>query len=68
MFSDIDADIYIMADGDGTYDPEEAQDLIRTLLSEGADNGRRHAPRSVTEDAGRQGHAFATPSSTSSIA
>lgn len=57
MFSDIDADIYIMADGDGTYDPEEAQDLIRTLLSEGADMvvGTR---RGVTEDAGRQGHAF----------
>mgnify|MGYP000140802470 CR=1 FL=1 len=57
MFCDIDADIYIMADGDGTYDPEEAQDLIRTLLSEGADMvvGTR---RGVTEDAGRQGHAF----------
>ena len=57
MFSDIDADIYIMADGDGTYDPEEAQDLIRTLLSEGSDMvvGTR---RGVTQDAGRQGHAF----------
>lgn len=57
MFSDIDADIYVMADGDGTYDPEEALDLVRTLLSEGSDMvvGTR---RGVTEDAGRQGHAF----------
>lgn len=57
MFSDIDADIYIMADGDGTYDPEEALDLVNTLLSEGADMvvGTR---KGVREDAGRQGHAF----------
>lgn len=57
MFSDIDADIYVMADGDGTYDPEEALDLVRTLLSEGADMvvGTR---RGVTQDAGRQGHAL----------
>ena len=57
MFSDIDADIYIMADGDGTYDPEDGLDLIRTLLSEQSDMvvGTR---RGVHEDAGRQGHAF----------
>ena len=29
MFADIDADIYLMADGDGTYAPEDAEDLIR---------------------------------------
>jgi glycosyltransferase involved in cell wall biosynthesis len=57
MFSDIDADIYIMADGDGTYDPEDALDLIHTLLSERSDMvvGTR---RGVRDDAGRQGHAF----------
>ena len=57
MFSDIDADIYLMADGDGTYSPDDAQDLIRTLLTERADMvvGTR---RGVTFDAGRQGHAF----------
>ena len=56
MFSDIDADIYIMADGDGTYDPEDGLDLIRTLLSEQPDMvvGTR---RGVREDAGRSGHA-----------
>lgn len=57
MFSDIDADIYLMADGDGTYSPDDAQDLIRTLLTERADMvvGTR---RGVTFDAGRQGHAI----------
>jgi glycosyltransferase involved in cell wall biosynthesis len=57
MFSDIEADIYLMADGDGTYAPADAQDLIRTLLTEGADMvvGTR---RGVHADAGRNGHAF----------
>ena len=57
MFSDIDADIYLMADGDGTYAPEDGADLIRTLLTEGCDMvvGTR---RGVTADAGRRGHAF----------
>jgi glycosyltransferase involved in cell wall biosynthesis len=57
MFADIDADIYIMADGDGTYSPDDAEDLINTLITERADMvvGTR---RDVTVDAGRQGHAF----------
>jgi glycosyltransferase involved in cell wall biosynthesis len=57
MFSDIEADIYIMADGDGTYAPEDGEELIRTLLCERADMvvGTR---RGVHDDAGRQGHAF----------
>jgi glycosyltransferase involved in cell wall biosynthesis len=57
MFADIDADIYLMADGDGTYAPEDSPELIRTLLSENADMvvGVRSG---VTNDAGRTGHAF----------
>ncbi|MDO9417784.1 glycosyltransferase [Pararhizobium sp.] len=57
MLSDIDADIYIMADGDGTYAPEDAPELVRTLLTEQADMvvGTR---RDVTSDAGRHGHAI----------
>ncbi|MDF1634213.1 glycosyltransferase [Mycoplana sp. MJR14] len=57
MFSDIDADVYIMADGDGTYAPQDARQLIDTLISERADMvvGTR---RGVRADAGRQGHAF----------
>lgn len=57
MFADIDADIYIMADGDGTYDPQDAPQLVNTLLTERVDMvvGTR---RGVTDDAGRAGHAF----------
>jgi len=57
MFADIDADIYIMTDGDGTYDTARAPELIQTLLDERADMvvGTR---RDVKVDAGRQGHAF----------
>ena len=57
MFADIDADIYIMADGDGTYDSTRAPELIQTLIDERADMvvGTR---RDVKLDAGRKGHAF----------
>ncbi|WP_416796520.1 glycosyltransferase [Ciceribacter azotifigens] len=57
MFSDIEADIYVMADGDGTYAPEDAEELVRTLITERADMvvGIR---RGVHQDAGRNGHAF----------
>jgi glycosyltransferase involved in cell wall biosynthesis len=57
MFADIEADIYVMADGDGTYSPEDAEDLVNTLITERADMvvGIR---RDVKIDAGRQGHAF----------
>ena len=56
MFADIDADIYLMADGDGTYSAKDAEDLVRTLITERADMvvGTR---RGVHSDAGRNGHA-----------
>jgi glycosyltransferase involved in cell wall biosynthesis len=56
MFADIDADIYVMADGDGTYDPADAVELVRALVTERVDMavGTR---RDVTVDAGRAGHA-----------
>ena len=37
MFSDIEADIYVMADGDETYDPTVAPELIRKLVDEHLD-------------------------------
>lgn len=56
IFSDIDAELYVMADGDGTYDPADAPALIETLVDTGSDMvvGVR---RDVREDAGRAGHA-----------
>lgn len=57
MFSDIDADVYIMADGDGTYMPEDAPKLVEAMLEENVDMviGTRAG---ITDDAGRAGHAF----------
>ena len=37
MFADVDADIYVMADGDATYDAGSAPSLIAKLLEENAD-------------------------------
>jgi glycosyltransferase involved in cell wall biosynthesis len=55
MFADVDADIYVMADGDGTYDPADAPTLIANLLGGRVDMvvGTR---KGVTADAGRSGH------------
>lgn len=37
MFRDIDADIYVLADGDGTYPAQEAQKMINLLIDQDAD-------------------------------
>lgn len=57
MFAEVDADIYVMSDGDRTYDPEQAGLLVDRLVSEQLDMvvGTRIG---VREDAGRKGHAF----------
>ena len=57
MFADIDADIYVMADGDGTYDASRAPEMVDRLLADRLDMvvGTR---RDIMEDAGRAGHAF----------
>ena len=57
MFADIDADIYIMADGDDTYEAAKAPELVERLLTDRLDMvvGVR---QDVTIDAGRKGHAF----------
>jgi hypothetical protein len=43
MFADVEADIYVLADGDDTYDAAVAPALIRKLVEEGLDivTGRR---------------------------
>jgi glycosyltransferase involved in cell wall biosynthesis len=37
MFADIDADVYVMADGDLTYDPKAAPEMVKMLLGEQLD-------------------------------
>jgi glycosyltransferase involved in cell wall biosynthesis len=55
MFADIEADIYVMADGDATYDAAAAPALIARLLDERLDMvvGAR---KSAVEEAYRRGH------------
>ena len=57
MFAEVDADVYVMADGDGTYDPAQAAVLVKRLVSDGLDMvvGTRAGVRA---DAGRAGHAL----------
>jgi hypothetical protein len=55
MFADIDADIYVMADGDLTYDPAAAPAMIELAMAEQLDmvvGTRQHAQK----DAYRGGH------------
>lgn len=45
MFADIEADVYIMADGDLTYEPSSAPEMVRLLVTENLDmivGTRRH--------------------------
>jgi glycosyltransferase involved in cell wall biosynthesis len=55
MFADIEADVYVLVDGDDTYDAAAAPQLVETLVNEGYDivSGRRVA---VAEAAYRSGH------------
>jgi glycosyltransferase involved in cell wall biosynthesis len=55
MFADIQADVYVMADGDLTYDPEAAPDMVALLLAEQLDmvvGTRKHEEK----EAYRGGH------------
>src|ERR671919_1779401 len=55
MFADVEADVYLMADGDLTYDPASAPEMVRLLLAEQLDmvvGTRRHE----VSEAYRGGH------------
>lgn len=57
MFADVEADAYLLVDGDGTYDAASAPMLLAALMTNGADMvvGTRHA---VAGNAYRRGHAW----------
>jgi glycosyltransferase involved in cell wall biosynthesis len=57
MFADVDADVYLLVDGDGTYDAPSAPRLIETLLEGGCDmvTGVRKAAGTGSY---RPGHVF----------
>ena len=55
MFADIEADVYVLADGDATYDASAAPRLIAALIDEQLDmvvGARRH----IAREAYRRGH------------
>src|SRR5260221_9681585 len=57
MFADVDADVYVMADGDLTYDPDAAPAMVDLLLAEQLDmvvGTRKHEEK----EAYRRGHAL----------
>jgi len=57
MFADVDADVYVLVDGDGTYDAASAPAMIERLCAEQIDlvNGARVA---ASQSAYRPGHRF----------
>lgn len=57
MFADIEADVYVMADGDDTYDASAAPALVEKMVSDNLDlvNGKRI---SDMQGAYRPGHKF----------
>lgn len=57
MFADVEADVFVLVDGDGTYDAASAPRLIQLLLTQMLDmvNGARTA---ASQNAYRRGHQF----------
>jgi glycosyltransferase involved in cell wall biosynthesis len=58
MFADIDADVYVLADGDGTYDATAAPGMVELLVRERLDmvGGRRSTVGEDAADAYPRGH------------
>ncbi len=67
MFADIEADVYVMVDGDATYDAAAAPELVRRLVDENLDmvNATRVA---TAQEAYRLGHRFGNVMLTSIVA
>jgi glycosyltransferase involved in cell wall biosynthesis len=67
MFADIDADVYVMADGDATYDAASAPRLVERLIDEQLDmvvGSRVHE----AQEAYRRGHQFGNKALTGMLA
>jgi glycosyltransferase involved in cell wall biosynthesis len=67
MFADVEAEVYVLVDGDGTYDAASAAGMVDLLLSNSLDmvNGAR-VP--VTTQAFRPGHVFGNRLLTGTVA
>lgn len=69
MFADVDADIYVMVDGDGTYDAPSIRLLIDKLIDEHLDMvvGCRQTEAAVASAAYRRGHQWGNQMLTQSV-
>ncbi|WP_052214979.1 glycosyltransferase family 2 protein [Belnapia sp. F-4-1] len=58
MFADIEADAYVLVDGDDTYDAAAAPEMLRLLLADRLDmvTGVRRTPEAIAAAAYRRGH------------
>lgn len=67
MFADVEADVYVLVDGDGTYDAASAEKMVEYLLSRSLDmvNAARIP---VTALAFRFGHVFGNRALTATVA
>jgi glycosyltransferase involved in cell wall biosynthesis len=67
MFADVEADAYVLVDGDGTYEAATATQMVELLVGESLDlvNGARVA---TSEGAYRLGHAFGNKLLTGAVA
>ena len=60
MFADIDADLYLLVDGDDTYDAASAPAMVALALADRLDmvTGVRKTPEEIAASAYRRGHQF----------
>lgn len=68
MFADVDADVYVLVDGDGTYDPGAARTMVDLLLDERLDMvvGCR-SPAPGDDRVYRKGHALGNAAFTKAL-
>jgi glycosyltransferase involved in cell wall biosynthesis len=69
MFADVDADVYVMVDGDATYEAGAVRYLIDKLLDERLDMvvGCRKTQESIAHEAYRSGHQWGNKMLTQSV-
>lgn len=69
MFADVDADIYVMVDGDATYEAAAAIQMVNKLIDEQLDMvvGCRQTPVEIASQAYRHGHQWGNRLLTQSV-
>jgi glycosyltransferase involved in cell wall biosynthesis len=68
MFADVDADVYVLVDGDATYDAASAPRLVQALLENGLDMVVGSRVSQDPEQAWRRGHQLGNVLLTRSVA